>query len=159
MICKDLIWGIILVILIFTVAISGCNSEIYSKHFENQYVSFDYPSNWNVNDLSGQNMSISGGKNSQLSLSLIGPHGETGSLTKSTIESMRSNNYSYQTSNVNGYIINKYEYRALKMNYGAYIQVNDNIYDLRFIAPSAGVPTTESIKFAYIVIINSIKFK
>ena len=159
MIRKDLILGIILVILIFTVAISGCTNEVYSKHFENQYVSFDYPSNWNVNDLSDKNMTISGSNNSQLSLSLIGPHGETGSLNKSTIESMRSNNYSYQKRNVNGYIINKYEYRALKMNYGAYIQVNDKVYDLRFIAPSAGVPTTESIKFTYIVIINSIKFK
>ena len=159
MLRKDLIFGIVLVILIFTVTISGCTSEVYSKHFENKYVSFDYPSNWKISDLSDQNMSISGVPNHQLSLSLTGPHGETGSLTKSTIESMQSNNYSYQTSNVNGYIINHYEYRALKMNYGAYIQVNGNVYDLRFIAPSAGVPTTESIKFAYVIIIDSIKFK
>ena len=151
MIRKDLIFGLVLAILIATVTISGCTSEVYSKHFENKYVSFDYPSNWKISDLSDQN--------NQLSLSLTGPHGETGSLTKSTIESMQSNNYSNQTSNINGHIVNHYEYRALRMNYGAYIQVNGNVYDLRFIAPSTGVPTSESIKFAYFVIINSIKFK
>lgn len=159
MIRKDLIFVLVLAILIFTVAISGCTSEVYSKHFENKYVSFDYPSNWKISDLSDENMNISGVLNHQLSLSFTGPHGETGSLTKSTIESMQSNNYSYQISNINGHIVNHYEYRALKMNYGAYIQVNSNVYDLRFIAPSAGVPTTESIKFAYVIIINSIKFK
>ena len=158
MLQKDLIFGIVLVILIFTVTISGCTSEVYSKHFENKYVSFDYPSNWKINDLSDENMSA-GVPNHQLSLSLVGPHGETGSLTKSTIESMQSSNYSYQTNNVNGNIINHYEYRAIKTNYGAYIQVNGNVYDLRFVAPSTGVPTTESIKFAYLIIINSIKFK
>lgn len=55
----------IMAILLLSVMVSGCTSSNETKTFTNNYMSFDYPSNWQIKD-SGQTVNVVQGETNSI---------------------------------------------------------------------------------------------
>lgn len=156
---RKVIGVVFLIFIVGAFLFNHFNSGPSTLHFENQYVSFDYPSDWTINDLSGQNMNITGAPNAHYSLSMniTGPNGVSGGLQSTTVEAMQIDNYQHTSYVINGYNVTQF---IVPWGYDYFIQTKNNIYELMFVLSDVNDGNqwnnTENISEG---IINSIHFK